>query len=112
MGAPADPAHRRAADHGRRRFPVPGRELLERIIAPVWVLQPDDGEYGDGFDEVTAMAAGRLGWATTRLPGGSFMAHTHPEVLRDALVTLLSSLPKQHEPDRHSLTDRARPTET
>ncbi len=94
------------------RFPVPGRELLERVIAPVWVLQPDDGEYGDGFDEVTAMAAGRLGWATTRLPGGSFMAHTHPEVLRDALVTLLSSLPKQQEPDRHSLTDRARPTET
>lgn len=55
------------------------------------MLQPEDGEYGDGFDEVTAMAAGRLGWATTRLPGGSFMAHTHPEVLRDALVTLLSS---------------------
>lgn len=58
------------------------------------------------------MAAGRLGWATTRLPGGSFMAHTHPEVLRDALVTLLSSLPKQQEPDRGHLADRARRTDT
>lgn len=40
------------------------------------------------------------------------MAHTHPEVLRDALVTLLSSLPKQQEPDRASLADRSRRPQT
>lgn len=80
-------------------FPLmPGRELLERVAAPVWVLQPEAGEYGQGFDEIEALARTRLGWAAVRMKGSSFVAHTQPEVVRDALVTLLSQLPTQREP--------------
>lgn len=89
-------------------FPLmPGRELLERVAAPVWVLQPESGEYGHGFEQMEELAATRLGWAATKVPGGSFVSHTDPEVMRDALVALLAMLPQQAEPEQSTRWDLA-----
>lgn len=80
-------------------FPfAPGRELLERVVAPVWALQPTAGEYGQGFEQFALLASTRVGWVARSLYGGSFVAHTDPQLLRGALVALLARLPQQGEP--------------
>ncbi len=82
-------------------FPyAPGRELLERVVAPVWALQPTAGEYGQGFEHFAQLARTRVGWVARSLCGGSFVAHTDPQLLRNTLVALLARLPNQGEPVR------------
>lgn len=78
---------------------MPGRELLEHLLSPVWVVQPEAGDYGFGYEDAAAMAAERLGWAVTKVPGRSFMPHTHPEVLANTMFALLERLPTQREPE-------------
>lgn len=77
-------------------FPlVPGRELLTRSASPVWVLQPTNGDYGQGFDEVAQMAEEQSRWAARRVRGDAFVAVSRPRELCDALVELLAQLPPQ-----------------
>ncbi len=79
-------------------FPlVPGRELLERSVPPVWVVQPLQGDYGDGFGEMSELAARRPGWAALSTSGGSFVGYTQPELLADTVAGLLATLPGHHE---------------
>ncbi len=83
---------------------VPGREVLDRVVAPVWVIQPDGGEYNPCFDEFEPLARQRLGWVAQRIPGHSFVAHTRPELVREVLGVLLARLPQQQTVSRSPLT--------
>lgn len=74
-------------------FPVlPGRELLARTEAAVWVIQPRDGDYGRGVDRIVAMAVDRPGWGVRMVEGDSHIVHKQPEVFRSVFQEFLDEL--------------------
>lgn len=73
-------------------FAHPGRELLEDMTAPVWALQPQDGDYSRGFAAFAQLAQERPGWEARVLPGAMHVMHTHREEVLEHLREMLATM--------------------
>lgn len=62
------------------------------MTAPVWALQPQDGDYSRGFAAFAQLAQERPGWEARVLPGAMHVMHTHREELLEHLREMLATM--------------------